>query len=44
MHFDISPSPARSPIRLSPRWAIVVLGAFLDGELVYMIDKHAGDA
>jgi hypothetical protein len=47
------PEPERYPIDLSPRWRVVVLlaptgalmlGFFLDGELIYATDRMAGKA
>jgi hypothetical protein len=53
MHVDTSPAPGRYPIRLSPRWKVVILtpvlgvvvfGFFLDGKLVYVAREPAGRA
>lgn len=53
MDLDLSPAPGRYPFRLSERLLVVVLdiagelavlGFFLDGELVHLVDEPAGEA
>jgi hypothetical protein len=51
LQHQLGATPGRCPIYLSPRWTIVVLetvpsvvlGVFLDSELLYMIDEPAGE-
>jgi hypothetical protein len=52
MDLDLAPAPGRHLIRLSDRWHVValepidgvlVLGIFLPGELVQVIDEPAGE-
>lgn len=53
MDLELTPAPGRYPFRLSDRWivvalvplpGVVVLGFFLDGELVQVIDEPGGEA
>ena len=50
---DLFPTAGRHPVRLTDRWTgvvlvpvdgVVVLGFFLDGELVCLTDEPAGQA
>jgi hypothetical protein len=50
---DLFPTAGRHPVRLTDRWTVValvpidgvvVLGFFLDGELLYLTDQPAGEA
>ena len=53
LELDLFPTAGRHAVRLSDRWAVValvpidgvvVLGFFLDGELLYLTDEPVGEA